>query len=153
MKAHYRKYFIVWLDGRLSPNKRKEVEQHLEQCAECREYFKRMETLFADSGLQEIPELEPQPYELTRIKQLAQQKKKEGSFRFLKQPLPAVVLYSVILFFTLMAGIWMGKGIYQSSHTNDLYAFAVQEKQYLNFSGTGFSQVWESMNNGETNEN
>ncbi|MEJ2637797.1 MAG: zf-HC2 domain-containing protein [Calditrichia bacterium] len=148
MKIHYKKYLIDWLEHRLDPKKKAQLENHLDHCGDCREYFMKMEKLFAGHAWDPLPNLEPAPFELTKIKNLAREDRRES---LLPPPRYRAVnfLYAAVLVLAIVAGFWMGKGMAEPA-PGELYTTAIQSREILQASGSGFANIWETIS-GEAN--
>ena len=153
MKVHYRKYLVDWLEGRLSADKKEEIESHLKTCSSCRTYYSKMQELLDTPPEGILPELEPQPYEITKIQSLALKDDSEQHSVFSLFPFKMAFIYSIALIFTLLTGFWMGKDLVQKSSSSELYSSIEQEQSFITLSSAGFEDLWESFTGELNNEN
>ena len=153
MKVHYRKKFIKWLDGELSPAEKSKIERHLRECTTCANYYHKMKLFFESEKEPPLPVLEPLPGEITRIRSLAQDTRKEHSESRFFLPAKTALVYSLILLFALISGIWMGKELVSVEEKNEIYSFVVEQQEILHSSRAGFAQVWESFTGEQNDEN
>jgi hypothetical protein len=65
---HVKQYFLDWLDQILSAEQRAQIENHLGECQECRQYYNRMKDFLENPDLSVLPVLEADPFLPTRIK-------------------------------------------------------------------------------------
>ncbi len=143
MKVHYRKYFLDWQEGRLSPRKKREVDEHLEECPVCREYFREMSQLMQPEE-EHLPRLAVDPYELTRIRALAEEKADKPILPL--QRLVGGLAFSLTLFVAIVLGVWLGKGMTSYSQNDLQYAANSITAQQNNIEyDLGFDVVWETM--------
>ncbi len=153
MRVHYRKQFIKWLDGELSPGKKHKIDRHLRECAHCATYFHKMRQFLESQEEPPLPWLEPLPGELTRIRSLAQDTPGERSESPISLPAKTALVYSLILLFALLSGIWMGKGLVSVEGKNEIYSFVMEQQEILQTSQAGFARVWESFSGEQNHEN
>jgi len=153
MKVHYRKQFVKWLEGDLSPRKKRKIDHHLHECAACAAYYHKMKQFFELPEEQPLPQLEPLPYELTRIQSLAQETAGEFTGSRLSIPVKTALVYTLMLLFALLGGIWMGKGLVSTDRENEIYSFLMEQQKVLQTSQAGFAQVWESFSGEQNHEN
>ncbi len=118
--AHVKNFFPAWLDGKLSADREKKLERHLESCKECRDYYQKMSDVLKSPQVSRLKTLEPDPYLPTRVKALAEQVKNKKQITFDPQWL-RVALYSLLIAFALSLGGFMGYHIFQPQpDENDL---------------------------------
>ena len=72
-KSHMKKYFLDWHERKLSQPELDAIKNHLKSCAECKEYFNKMQLFLDKPELPAIHEIQPDPFLPTRIKQAAKE--------------------------------------------------------------------------------
>lgn len=139
---HVRKYFLDWLEPKLNTNKVEMIDQHLQSCTECKEYYDKMQIIFSKPELSNLPTLQPDAFLPTKIKELAKQKGSEYQFyNFLKSKY-RVTLGTVMIICALMIGIFLGKWMSNKesvSETEIVLSYSTM------FSDEGIGQVWNNI--------
>jgi anti-sigma factor RsiW len=69
---HAKDRFVEWTEGALSDGDRAALEQHLEACAECAMYYRKMSELLQERSLEFVPHLSADPYLVQRVRARAQ---------------------------------------------------------------------------------
>lgn len=150
---HVKDYFLDWFELKLNNNKVKMIENHLEECNECRVYYDKVQNMLNNPDTTNLPKLQPDLFLPTRIKELAKgQKEKHKILELLKSKIQ-VSFSTAIIIFGLGVGIFLGKWI---SNTN-MEANTLSETEIISsyssmFSDEGLGQVWSNFtieNNGE----
>ncbi len=104
------KKLSAYLDGELSKQGRAAVEEHLGQCARCRQEAKNLTAVLDMLGL--LPGVEPEPYFTLRLRQRIANEKPEPRARWLRRILiPAGASAAGVL--ALVIGLFLGKALYQ----------------------------------------
>lgn len=145
-RKHVRKFYLEWAEGRLGAKQRRAVEEHLQNCPGCREYFRKMSAIFSDKAdLSALPTLQPDPYLPARIKALAgaaarrsrqQGRQWAGAFRW--------AFSALALSLAVLAGIYLGKGL----ATNAAQPYSETQllsDYYQAFARQSYSDAWESL--------
>ncbi|MFZ0389823.1 MAG: zf-HC2 domain-containing protein [Calditrichia bacterium] len=153
MKIHYKKYFQDWQQEKLKPRQKQRVEAHLRQCEACRRYFQKMALLFTAPPAGERPQIELDPYALTRIKaHLIEQSAQPQAEKSLR-PMMWGIIYSTLSAAALFLGIWLGMDLAQPKAEDVFYNFAAEQQQIFEQPGNAFAQIWETMEVEENGEN
>lgn len=150
---HFRKHFVDWQENKLSTRMQNKIEEHLRKCTECRKYFRSMERFFQKVDTSILPELQPGPYDITRILARATETESREKLNVSSWSVKLSYLYVVVLAFTVLVGMWLGKGLVQSPSESELYNFAVQQREILTSTDTHFSHIWVSLEAELENEN
>jgi predicted anti-sigma-YlaC factor YlaD len=108
-KSHMKKYFPDWLEGKLSPSEIDSIENHLETCEECKEYFEKMQLFLGKPELGAIPELKPDPFLPTRIKEAAKQTNSGTKFLESLKMRSRLTFGTAMIIIALMVGVFLGK--------------------------------------------
>jgi len=110
MKKHVKKYFVDWQDGKLAHNKMNTIANHLKECAECRNYFDKMNELLLIPDKQILQVLQKDPYLPTKIKaNLESNKKRNQNLRGLK--FIRFAFNSFLLIIAVSIGIYLGSNL------------------------------------------
>lgn len=131
--------FQDWFENRMSKQDRKELENHLEQCEECKRYFIKMSSLLEVPDKDSFPELHPDPFMATRIKAMAH-KKSAGTRvkQWMKWTLVGAAS-SVAIFL----GVELGNGLYTTTQ-ND-YSTKIAATYYQAFNQNGIADQWKNV--------
>ncbi len=131
--------FQDWFESRLKKEQRTKLEQHLEECSECRIYFERMSLLLRSPDKDVFPELQPDPFMATRIK--AKSREKEHWYQpvhWLKWTLIGAATSVAILI-----GVEMGNSLYTVTQTD--YGNEIAVTYYQAFSQNGIADQWQDV--------
>jgi len=112
MKKHVKKDVIPYLTGRLGAEKRTAIEQHLERCAECRNFFDLIYQIENEPRRDIFPELPADPYLPVRVRANFEQQKESipGKLGHALQ----LVIYAVAIVISITLGIFLGKQFHQT---------------------------------------
>jgi predicted anti-sigma-YlaC factor YlaD len=137
---HLHRQFLPWLEARLSPAKRSEVERHLSECERCRRWYERSTALLRSKPLV-LRTLEPDPFLPTRIKALA-----EHDHVRAHTGMRAAVRWaagSVAVAAALLLGLYIGDGVYAASPvTSDQ---EIVEQYSRTVAMAGINDHWQSV--------
>jgi predicted anti-sigma-YlaC factor YlaD len=146
-KIHLKQYFVDWSEGRLKQHQMDQIEQHLKSCPDCQAYFGKMQMFLAEPDPVALPELEPDYFLPTKIKELAKQSKDEqSSFKLWKKRI-RVALGTATVVLALLIGVFFGKWMsdkQEFSETEIMLTYSTM------FTDQGIGEVW---NNVVTEEN
>lgn len=145
-RKHVRKFYLEWAEGRLGATQRRAVEEHLQNCPGCREYFRKMSAIFSDKAdLSTLPNLQPDPYLPARIKALTgaearrsrqQERQWAGAFRW--------AFSTLALSLAVVAGIYLGRGL-AASAAQPYSETQLFSEYYQAFARQSYSETWESL--------
>lgn len=94
---------IAYLDGRISPGQRREIETHLNECPACREGVRQLRELWGI--LDELPVLHPSPgFDAAVRARIAQEPHRWGAWGWLAAPSPLLAVGIAAL---LVFSIWL----------------------------------------------
>lgn len=139
---HIKKYLLEWLDDKLSPDQMKMIKDHLVHCRECREYYAKMEVFLTKPDSPGLPRLQPDYFLPTKIKELAKKNGRNRALRASKKIKYQITFGTIIVFFALISGIFMGKWISQTpavSETEVVLSYGSM------LSDDGINQVWDNI--------
>lgn len=139
---HIKKYFLEWSEEKLSSNQIEMIKNHLVHCDECREYYTKMEAFLAEPDSSDLPRLQADFFLPTKIKELAKQNGSKRSLRASKKIKYQLTFGTIIVFFALISGIFMGKWISQTpaiSETEVVLSYSSM------LSDDGINQVWDNI--------
>lgn len=148
-KAHTKKYFLDWLEGKLNPQEMDKVEQHLRSCADCRTYFDKMKMMLIEPEASVLPDLEPDYFLPTRIAELAKAAESKPSVFGLWKKRVRMAVGAALIVAALSIGIFLGKWM---SHQQDYSETEIVLSYASMFSDEGLGEVWDNVipeNNGE----
>ncbi len=151
MKRHVKKYFILWYEKRIDEKKREKIEKHLCSCKSCRTYFKKMELLFDSSKTIDLPMINPS--DIHQVTSPAYSEKLQfGDDKLISWKL--VVLYTGLLIFAIITGIWLGKDINKFyTMEGSIYQLVQEDRRILEESFLDYKSFLEVITEEETNEN
>jgi predicted anti-sigma-YlaC factor YlaD len=112
------KYFIRWLEGKLSQEKKREIDQHLKECQSCQRYYQEMQEILQNPDADHLPHLEADPYLPTRIR--SGQVRPEPAT--IHKPLFDGLRWSVVtalLFIGISLGAFTGYSLFQTENGTD----------------------------------
>ena len=138
-KSHMKKYFLDWNEKELSQLKMEAIDKHLKTCATCKIYFDKMQLFLEKPEPTAIPELQPDPFLPTRIKQ---KDKPTGSRVTLAGLLRArfrLTFGTAMIIFALISGVFLGKWISGNgaiSETEIVLSYTSM------FSNQGVGELW-----------
>jgi predicted anti-sigma-YlaC factor YlaD len=143
MKTHVRHLFADW--QMKDDDETRRINSHLENCAECKEYYRRMSMFFDTQVNAPAASLRPDPYLPARVKLMA-----ERTIRTRLQPALRTVRWSLAGFAIVAAvasGIILGKNIVTDAAaqtTEDAYQayYAALAQQNV---GDGFNSLKTSL--------
>jgi len=139
---HIKKYFLKWLDGRLSADKTEMINDHLHKCDECREYYTKMETFLAAPDSSDLLRLQPDYFLPTKISELAKQNGSNRRMKASKKIKYQLTFGTVIVVFALLTGIFMGKWIFETSAVSETEVVLSYSSM---LSDDGIDQVWDNI--------
>jgi predicted anti-sigma-YlaC factor YlaD len=145
--VHVIKSYQAWDDGRVTPEERRTIQQHLEECAECRRYYENMSLLLEKPDPSLLPRLEPDPFLPTRIRAEVEGKKTRHARRRAAgwarlSAAGAMVVVAATL------GVYLGTGL--STGTQSVDDTEMINAYYQAFSPTSIVDDWASLlENGE----
>jgi len=123
------KKLIFFLEGDLPGHEMKQVKQHLAECDECAAFASEMSKTLTVLQEEKLPEVNPFFY--TRVKtRLESQAEKPA--QFIRNPFVARVLQPAFFSLLLLAGIYTGFKIGQSTDNGASYFQQEQVIPYLN---------------------
>ena len=123
------KKLIFFLEGDLPGHEMKQVKQHLAECDECAAFASEMSKTLTVLQEEKLPEMNPFFY--TRVKtRLESQAEKPA--QFIRNPYVARVLQPAFFSLLLLAGIYTGFKIGQSTDNGASYFQQEQVIPYLN---------------------
>lgn len=145
-RKHVHKMYLDWSEDRLSAKQRGAVEEHLQDCPACREYFRNMSVIFSEKAdLSALPTLQPDPYLPTRIKALGgkeagrssrRERQWAGAFRW--------AFSALALSLAVLTGVYLGKGLAAAAAQPYSEAQLLGE-YYQAFVQQSYSEAWESL--------
>jgi predicted anti-sigma-YlaC factor YlaD len=137
-----KKKYQAWIEGGLGAEERRIVQQHLDECGECRTYFETVSFLVERPHPTLLPRLTPDPFLPSRIRALAEER---GAARGRRSAVGWVRLSvgSVMLILAAAAGIYLGKGFPTNTRTAE--ETELVEAYYEAFSPSDFTGVWENL--------
>ena len=149
-REHVIDSYQAWDDDRLGSQERRSIQQHLDDCDDCRRYYDRMSQLLEARDPSLLPRLEPDPYLSTRVRALAE-KKHSAPARGRAFALVRVLLSSMMLVVAASVGVYLGKALsVETQRTGDT---EIINAYYDAFSQQGFESEWEGLfENGEEEE-
>lgn len=110
-QKHVISQFQDWFEQRLSDGDRRAVENHLDHCSKCRNYYSAMASLIEPPDQEFFPELEPDPFLSTRVKSIAQKESHSSiPMHWLRWTLVGAASSIAILL-----GVEMGNGLYNTT--------------------------------------
>jgi anti-sigma factor RsiW len=151
-----------WIDGSLGTEERRETEQHIGECDECRAYFEKMTRLLEETDPALLPLLSPDPFLPARIRAMAESGKtrpetlataRRAGFDWIGRRRIAwarLSLAGAALLLAVTAGVFLGRGLSANARydqENDL-----AEAYYEAFAPTDIAGGWADVMN-QTNSN
>ncbi len=133
---------LAWIEGGLSVEERRIVQQHLDECGECRTYFKKVSLLVERPHPTLRPQLTPDPFLPSRVRALAEERS-AGRSRRSAMGWVRVSVASAMLVLAAAAGIYLGNGFYTNTRSGEETELA--EAYYEAFSPSDFAGVWEDL--------
>lgn len=98
------KQLIFYIDGELTPEMTKNIQAHLNECAECQKIYQKMKRAWGEQAAAPIPY---QPFFYTRVKQ-GLKNDMDRNKRFSLQKYKRIILQPAIYFVVLGLGIYLG---------------------------------------------
>lgn len=139
---HIKDFFLDWYELKLNNRKMEMIERHLDDCNECRLYYDKIQNILNNPDTTKIPNLQPDLFLPTKIKELAKQKdNKDGFYEFFKNRIQ-ISCGVVTIIFALTIGIFLGKWM---SSTNGVTEVEIVSSYSSMFSNEGIGQVWENI--------
>jgi len=133
---------LAWIEGGLSVEERRIVQQHLGECVECRTYFEKVSLLVERPHPTLLPHLTPDPVLPSRVRALAEERSagrgRRGAMGWVR-----VSVASAMLVLAAAAGIYLGNGLYTNARSGEETELA--EAYYEAFSPSDFAGVWEDL--------
>ena len=144
---HVIESYQAWDDKRVTPEERRTIQQHLEECAECRRYYENMSLLLEEPDPSLLPRLEPDTFLPTRIRAEVEGKKtRHARRRAVGWARLSAAGAMVVVAATF--GVYLGKGLSTDSQSAD--DMAMIDAYYEAFSPTSIVDDWASLlENGE----
>lgn len=112
------KNLIFWMEGKLSDSQRQELENHLNTCPDCREYYRKMQTVLENPDNSAFPHLTADPFLPARIR--------AGEIRSLSEPSDMPLFdglrwsfVTLLLFIGITLGGVMGYSIMSTTYQTD----------------------------------
>ncbi len=160
MEKHVRNWVVEWSENRLNAARKKRVDQHLENCSECRAYFEKMSGVLRAVDHSAIPPLTPDPFLPTRIKAIAEARQKENAsnkgFVWRRLGKLQAATSAVMVTVAISIGIFLGKGLASQTEfsPSQTVQTSITGEYYDALFSDGLSNVWEAMqeNQGEENQ-
>ncbi len=145
---HVISQFIDWFGERLPEGDRTAVEDHLEHCAKCRNYYSKMASLIQTPDKYTFPVLEADPYLATRVKAIAQ----KDAHSFQRSHWFRWVLVGAASSVAILLGVELGNGLYSATQADT--GTEVATTYYQAFSPTGIADQWQDViqTNQDTNQ-
>jgi predicted anti-sigma-YlaC factor YlaD len=134
---------LDWIAGSLSTEERRIVQQHLDECGECRTYFERVSLLVESPHTTLLPHLTPDPFLPSRIRALAEERRAAARDRRSAVGWVRVSAAGAMLILAAAAGIYLGNGFYANTRSAEDVELA--DAYYEAFSPSDFSGVWEDL--------
>lgn len=152
---HVKRLFHAWSEKRVGEDERREVEQHLEECADCRLYFDRMSALLQKLDPSLLPRLEADPFLPTRIRAQAGGAGEASALPARARAVwPRFSVLSAVLVAALAVGVFLGRGLSKVVATSAQQDDSdIVEAYYSAFSQSGFASDWESVISDDEEEN
>jgi predicted anti-sigma-YlaC factor YlaD len=153
-KRHVTKNYLNWAEGKLNAPQREQIENHLQDCPDCREYYEKMSAVFSEkTDLTDLPRLKTDPFLPTRIRAMAENRAKSsfdnlkgwqwaGAFR--------LAISSLMLVAAVTIGIYLGKDL---AVTDQYSESDLVSDYYQAFARQSYAANWEYVlkeSNGET---
>lgn len=141
-KRHIRKFFLEWQEKKLNPPKLAEIETHLRTCEKCSKYFSKMQLLLSEPELSSIPELQPDAFLPTRIREMAKQNEKGTKFFESWKMRFRLTLGTTMIIVALTVGVFLGKwmsGNGSISETQIVLSYSPM------FSNQGVGDYWDGV--------
>ena len=137
-----REKYQAWIEDGLGAEERRSVEQHLDECGECRTYFEKISLLVERPHPTLLPRLAADPFLPSRIRALAEER---GAARGRRSAVGwvRVSVGSVMLILAAAAGVYLGKGLYTNTRSAEETELA--QAYYEAFSPSDFAGVWEDL--------
>jgi predicted anti-sigma-YlaC factor YlaD len=133
---HVTKKFPEWQEGSLTPSEKKTVDEHLNVCRECREYYDTWQGILESPDMSGLSQLEPDPYLATRIMagELAAktETQKDPAFQGIRWSFATLLLFIGLSFGVILglSGNKPAENTDQEIATAYYQAFTQQENQY-----------------------
>lgn len=134
--------YLAWTANELGSMERRRVEQHLERCEKCREYYRKMTLLLERPGAELLPRLTPDPLPTGGVRRAAAPRViKPASWPVIGWA--RVSIAGATLALALAAGIYLGNGL--SKVDQIVQEGELAEAYYEAFSPSDFAGSWESL--------
>jgi len=124
------KNLISWMEEKLPESQRQELEDHLQECPDCREYYQKMRGILENPDLSALPHLTTDPFLPTRIR--------SGEIRSLSDPSEIPIFdglrwsfVTLLLFVGIGLGAFVGYSIMDTAYRTDS-SLATQYYQAFN---------------------
>lgn len=120
------KNLIFYIDGELSPDITKEIQEHLMLCGKCKKLYEKMAGAWNVSNEGRIPY---QPFFYTRVKQGLEnsREKKQAMLKRYGKVIFQPVIYFIVLGLGIFIGIQLGQGVYSSQQMSNNEISSQQE--------------------------
>ena len=141
-----------WIEGGLGTEERRETEQHIGECDECRVYFEKMTRLLEETDPALLPLLTPDPFLPVRIRAMAERGKtrpetltaaRRAGFDRIGRRRAAwarLSLAGAALFFAVIAGVFLGRGL--SANNSYAQESELASAYYEAFAPTDIAGGW-----------
>ena len=144
------KKLLSFQDNNLPNNEMIEIEKHLKNCAQCSENYSGLIELWDKLG--ELETIDSAPFFWTKLSQRINdtQRSRKSVYNPLRW-VPAALTASVILFFALMTGMYLGKSLSQQPLISDQTVIEQENNNLLStdeledYTGESISDVYVSL--------
>jgi len=133
---------LRWIEGALRAEERLAVQQHLDECGECRKHFDRVSLLVERPDATLLRRLTPDPFLPSRVRAAAEERRSAGAGRSAVGWV-RISLASAALILAAAAGVYLGNGFYATTRSGQEAELA--EAYYEAFSPSDFALVWEDL--------
>ena len=112
------KNLLSWMEGKITREQRRAIDQHLQECPDCRKYYQTMQEILENPDVSSLPHVEADPYLATRIQSgeagIMVSHQKISHFDGLRWS-----FVSALLFIGISLGAFMGYSLFQPENTTD----------------------------------
>ena len=144
---HVIESYQSWGDDNVTAEERRRIQLHLEECAECRQYYESMSLLLDKSNPSLLPRLEPDPFLPTRIRAEAEAKGRRPALRRASS-WARLSAAGVMVVVAATFGVYLGKGLSTATQLDE--DTEMISAYYETFSPTSIVDDWASLlENGE----
>jgi predicted anti-sigma-YlaC factor YlaD len=139
-----------WIEGRVDDATRLDIQEHLDDCNECRSYFEKMTQLLEKPDPAHLPRLEPDAFLPAKIRGSFGRRQKQATFGKTLGWI-RLSLASAVFALAVTAGVFLGAGLSSAIYANE--DTEIVEAYYEAFSQSGFAEDWENVFLEESVEN